>query len=60
MQTTEQAFKIGDRVALKSCSEALPGTVQDILRGKIEVIFDDLDATWILRPASLKHVQDAK
>jgi hypothetical protein len=60
MQTTEQPFKIGDRVALRSCSQELPGTVRDIARRKVIVVFDDqVGITWTLRPASLRRVQDA-
>jgi hypothetical protein len=60
MQTTEQPFKIGDRVALKACSQELPGTVRDITRRKVIVVFDDMgEDLWIIRPANLRRVPDA-
>jgi hypothetical protein len=53
-------FRIGDRVALLSCSHGHAGTVLGIQRGKVAVRFDDLDAMWVLRPTSLERVSDAR
>jgi hypothetical protein len=49
------AFRIGERVALKSCTDS-PGTVTGFGRGKVEVLFDDFsnDAPKALRPDSLQ------
>ena len=50
------AFRIGERVALKSCTD-FPGTVTGFERGKVEVLFDDFrnDAPRAFRPDSLQR-----
>ena len=49
------AFQVGERVALKSCTDS-PGTVTGFGRGKVEVLFDDFsnDAPKAFRPDSLQ------
>jgi hypothetical protein len=48
-------FSIGERVALKSCTD-FPGTVTGFERGKVEVLFDDFrnDGPKAFRPGSLQ------
>jgi hypothetical protein len=48
-------FSIGERVALKSCTDS-PGTVTGFGRGKVEVLFDDFrnDAPKAFRPECLQ------
>lgn len=51
------AFRIGERVALKSCAD-FPGTVTGIVYGKVEVRFDDLsnESPRSFRPESLQLI----
>jgi hypothetical protein len=50
------AFRIGERVALKSCTD-LHGTVTGFVRGKVQVRFDDFskEPPKAFRPHSLKR-----
>jgi hypothetical protein len=49
------SFRIGERVALKSCTDS-PGTVTGFGRGKVQVLFDDFrtDAPKAFRSDSLQ------
>ena len=53
--TKPNPFSVGERVALKSCTD-FPGTVTGFGRGKVEVLFDDFrnDAPRAFRPESLQ------
>lgn len=53
------SFRVGERVALKSCTDS-PGTVTGFGRGKVEVLFDDFsnDAPKAFRPDSLQFFRN--
>lgn len=54
-------FSIGERVALKSCTDS-PGTVTGFGRGKVEVLFDDFrnDDPRAFRPDSLQFFRNPR
>jgi hypothetical protein len=55
--TVERVFQVGDRVWLKGARFGKPGTVLRIERGKVVILWSDIDYLARHRPNTLELVE---